>query len=472
MKHRFDLLVVGTGGAGMAAALQAARMGAAVGIAEGGTLGGTCVNVGCIPSKNLIEVAARYHTARTGFPGVAPCTPALEWPAVLRQKEQLVAQLRQSKYADVLASSPMISLLSGRARLLGDGNMQVGEEVYSAPGVVVATGSTPAVPSIPGIEHVQPLDSTTVMALQRVPLSLIVVGAGSVGLELGQMISRFGARVTVLEAQDHVLPGEDETISDALRAWLEEEGLQIHTGMSVVRVERAGDGVVLHASRGGAPERFQAEQLLVAAGRRANTGDSGLEGAGVDFTPSGFVQVDGSMRTSNPDIYAAGDVTGGPAFVYVAAAGGRVAAENAINRLRNGAAAPVRALDLSAVPRVTFTAPQVASVGLTERAARAAGREVVTSVLDLREVSRARVSHDTRGRVMLVADAETGTLLGIHAVAPHAGELMGEATLALRAGLRADDLAEMMHPYLTWGEALKLAAQGFTTDVSTLSCCA
>lgn len=461
----FELLVIGTGGAGVAAAIQAAETGARVGIAEGGTLGGTCVNIGCIPSKNLMEAAAHFHAARKGFPGIAPCEPQLDWRRVIGQKDALVGELRQSKYADVLASYPEIRLLEGQARLLGGGRVRVGDGEYRAPKIVIATGSSPAAPPIPGLAEARPLDSTSVMDLVALPNSMIVLGGSAVGLELGQTFARFGTKVTVVELMPRLLPNEDETISKALQGYLEAEGLEIHTGVTTTRVERDGNDVVVHVKQGSLIGQFRAEQILVAAGRRANTRDMGLEEAAVELTEKGFVKVDAALRTSNPDVYAAGDVTGGPGYVYVAAAGGRVAAENALSEAQ-------RELDLSVVPNVTFTAPQVASVGLAEAKAREAGYNVQVSTLPMEHVPRALVSHDRRGLVKIISEVGSGKLLGVHAVAPNAGEFMGEAALALRFGLTARDLTGTLHPYLTWVESLKLAAQGFARDVTKLSCCA
>ena len=461
----FDLVVIGTGGAGVAAAIQAATMHARVGIAEGGLLGGTCVNVGCIPSKNLIEVAGHYHAARKGFPGIGACSPELNWSAILNQKNALVRQLQEAKYADVLASYPSIKRLEGRARILTGGQIRVGDVEYRARKVIIASGTSPAMPPIPGLASAKPLDSTTVMDLEPLPESMIVLGGSAVGLELGQTFARFGVKVTVVELLPRLLPSEDEAISEALERYLREEGLEIHTGVATTRVERDESGVTLHVREGSLEGQFHASEILVAAGRRPNTRDLGLESIGVEVTEKGFVRVDSYMRTTNPDVFAAGDVTGGPGFVYVAAAGGRVAAENAISREQ-------RELDLSVVPNVTFTSPQVASVGLTENAARAAGHHVEVSALAMEHVPRALVSHDTRGLVKIVAEAGTGRVLGVHAVAPNAGELMGEATLAVRLKLSTRDLTGTLHPYLTWIESLRLAAQGFGSDVTKLSCCA
>ena len=481
----FDLLIIGTGGAGVAAAIQATGAGAKVAIAEGGTLGGTCVNTGCIPSKTLIEAAAHVDAARRGFPGVSPCAPVVDWREVVRQKDALVGELREAKYADVLASYPGVVRLEGRSRLVASTDavvrVRVGDAAaareHVARKVIVATGCTPAPLDLPGADSVDALDSTSAMTLDALPASLIVLGGGPVGVELGQMFARFGVKVILVQRGAHLLPAEDPEIAEVLREALVAEGVEVHTATAAVRVERAGEGqpagVVVHVRQGTLEGQLRAERLLVATGRRPCTRELGLEDVGVALSPNGYIQVDATMRTANPAVYAAGDVTGGPAYVYVAAAGGRVAAENALKALRaeTGSDEP-REFDLSVVPAVTFTSPQVASVGLTEAAARARGHHVDVSTLDMADVPRALVSYDRRGLVKLVSDSGSGRILGIHAVAPHAGELMGEATLAIRFGLTVKDLSGTLHPYLTWGESLKLVAQGGSVGVQKLSCCA
>lgn len=477
----YDVLIIGTGGAGVAAAIQAVGMGAKVGIVEAGTLGGTCVNVGCIPSKNLIAAAAHYHAARQGFPGIERCDPQLDWKAVLRQKNMLVSDLRQAKYADVLASYPGVALLKGRAALVAERGrsvssvgVRVGAKTYVGRKVVIAVGTSPSFPPISGLADIEALDSTTVMDMEELPKSLIVLGGSAVGLELGQTFARFGVKVTIVELMPRLLQSEDEAVSGALQHYLENEGIDIHTGMTTTGVERDGAEIIVHVLHGSLEGTLRAEKLLVATGRRPNTSDIGLEGAGIRLTDRGFVRVDAMMRTSNPNVFAAGDVTGGPGYVYVAAAGGRVAAENAMKSLSPTGVDTddVRKFDLSVVPNVTFTSPQVGSVGLTEADAKAQGIQVQVTQLDMVHVPRSLVSHDTRGFVKLVSEAATGKILGVHAVAPNAGEFMGEAALAVRFGLTARDLSGTLHPYLTWIESMKLAAQGVSMDISKLSCCA
>lgn len=470
----FDILIIGTGGAGVAAAIQAVGMGAKVAIAEEGTLGGTCVNVGCIPSKNLIEAAAHYRSSLTGFQGIAPCEPRLDWRSLIEQKNELVAGLRQAKYADVLASYPGLVVLQGRATLVGSGKTRIGEKEYSARKIILATGGSPARPQVAGLDTVGPLDSRSIMELPELPRSLTVLGGSAVGLELGQAFARFGTKVVIIELLPRLLPNEDETITEELRRCLEEESLEIHTGSRTTRARREGNEIVLDLAEGTLTGELRATHLLVATGRKPNTKNMGLETAGVSLSSRGFVQVDATMRTSNPDVYAAGDVTDGPGYVYIAAAGGRIAAENAVRSLTGEALGDEepRELDLSVVPSLTFTSPQVASVGLTEKKAREAGHNPQVTVMKMDQVPRAIVSRDTRGLVKMVSDAASGKLLGVHAVATNAGEFMGEAALAIRFGLTARDLAGTLHPYLTWVETMKLAAQGFTMDVSRLSCCA
>ncbi len=466
----YDLLIVGTGGAGTAAAIRASELGATVAIAEGAdVVGGTCVNIGCIPSKNLIEAAHHYHTARTAFPGIQPCDPQLAWAEVLRRKREIVDSLRQEKYLDVLSSYEGITLLRGRARLVADGGVRVGEQEVRARKVILATGTRPALPPIPGLAEAGALDSTTAMELERLPRSMIVIGAGAIGLELGQAFSRFGVRVIVIEALDRVVPTEDPDLSAALQRALEAEGIEIHTGVKVTGVTRDEGGYAVQVRDGSLTGEIRAEQLLVATGRAPNTEDLGLENAGVEADRRGFIKVDEFMRTSNPDVFAAGDVTGGPGYVYVAAYGGGIAAQAALSEIAGEEPIPA---DLSTTPRVTFSDPQVAAVGMTEEEARTAGLKPKVTSMPVEYLPRSYVSYRRHGVIKLVADTESDRLLGAHIVAPNAGDIIGEAVLAVRFGLRVQEVVSTLHPYLTWAEGIKLAGQTFTKDVAKLSCCA
>lgn len=465
-KADYDLMVIGGGSAGFAAAIKGAELGAKVALVEAGTIGGTCVNIGCVPSKTLIKAAELcYRAAYPKFEGLAACPPPSDWQRVVQQKDELVAALRQGKYVDVVSVYPNITLLRGHARLAGGRRISLNGTVYSPGKIILATGAHPWAPPIPGLAEAEYLDSTDALGLPSLPASLIVIGAGAIGLELGQLFSRFGVRVMILEGGPHVAGAEEPEIGQALTQYLAEEKVRLCTNTRITRIERAAGEYRVHAEIEGKPETCVAEQLLVATGRRPNTADLGLDAAGIAVGPRGEVVVDEHLRTANQDVYAGGDVIGEPAYVYVAAYSGGLAAENALTGVG-------RVYDLSALPHVIFTDPQVASVGWTEAKARADGKRVKTAVLPLTAVPRALAARDTRGLIKLVAEEGTGKLLGAHVLADQAGEVIQAATLAVKFGLRVQDLVETFHPYLTMVEGLKLAALTFEKDVSKLSCCA
>lgn len=462
----YDLMVIGGGSGGFAAAIKAAELGASVALVEADTIGGTCVNVGCVPSKTLIRSVETYHAAGEGrFRGVPSVPGAIQWPQVIRHKDELVEVMRQAKYVDVLAAYPEITYIKGRARLTGGNGVQINGTSHAPGKIVLATGAHPWAPPIPGLAEAGYLDSAAALALKELPRSMVVIGASAVGLELAQTYARAGTYVSVLEALPRVVPFEEPDIGEALAAYLEGEGMIVRPGVTITQVTKEVGRYRVVFETDEATEVVETEQLLVATGRRANTAGLGLEEAGVALGRRGEIKINAYARTTNPDVYAAGDCTGDPMFVYVAAYQGILAAENALNGDR-------RAQDLSVLPRVTFTDPQVAAVGLTEQQAREEGYDVKTSVLSLEHVPRALAARDTRGLIKLVADAATDRLLGAHVLAAEAGEVIQTAVLALKAGYTTHDLAGTIFPYLTMVEGLKLAAQTFEKDVAKLSCCA
>ncbi|ALA60599.1 mercury(II) reductase [Nitrospira moscoviensis] len=462
----YDLMTIGGGSAAFAAAIKAAELGARVAIVEKGTIGGTCVNIGCVPSKTLIKAAELcYHSAYPRFEGLTACPPPSDWQRVVQQKDELVTALRQGKYVDVAAVYPTITILKGDAMLLGGRHVRVNGTAYEPEKIVVATGSSPWAPPIPGLQEAGFLTSEQALGLETLPASLIIIGGGSIGLEFAQLFTRFGVQVMVLESGPHVARAEEPEIGQALVRYLEDEKVRICTNITINQVERRDGGYFVHTETNGKPEICRAERLLVATGRRPNTGGFGLEAAGVRLGAKGEIMVNDHLQTSNPDIYAAGDCIGDPMYVYVAAYAGGLATENALSGVG-------RVFDLTALPHVTFTDPQIASVGLTERQAREKGLRVHTSLLPLEHVPRARASRNTKGLIKLVAEEETGRLVGAHVLAAEAGEVIQEATLAIRFGLTVQDVADTFHPYLTMVEGLKLAALTFKKDVSKLSCCA
>ncbi|GIK57443.1 MAG: mercury(II) reductase [Chloroflexi bacterium] len=471
--YDYDLMVIGGGSAGFAAAIKAAELGYHTAIVEAGTMGGTCVNVGCVPSKTLIRAVETAHQAGTHrFQGIHTIPGPIEWPQVIAQKDELVTRLRQGKYADVLAGYPDIEYIEGYARLTGKNSVEINGPFDAAQGklytpyrILIATGARPWAPPIEGLAEAGYLDSTAVLDLQERPSSLIVLGANAVGLELAQTYARAGTFVTVVELLPRIAPFEDEAISAALAGYLEEEGLRILTGFATKQVQKENGRYHLTGIHQDKEVTLDAEQLLVATGRRPNTANMGLEENGVKLGRRGEILVDETLRTGNPFVYAAGDVTGQDMFVYVAAYAGGLAAENALNGLSNP-------LDTGYIPRITFTDPQVASAGLTEAQAIERGHNVKVSTLAMSHVPRALAARDTRGLIKLVADADSDRLLGAHILAPEGGELIQTAVLAIRFGITVSQLRQTIFPYLTNVEGIKLALLGFEKDVALLSCCA
>jgi mercuric reductase len=462
--ERFDLAIVGSGGGAFAAAITARERGARVVMIERGTLGGTCVNIGCIPSKTQLHAGELFWQAgHHAFQGIRTRAASVDMPRLVAQKDELVAKFRMEKYADLIDMYGW-ELVRGEASFVDARTLSMGDRAIAADAFVLATGARPAVPPLDGLDGVDYLTSTSLLDLKRLPEHLIVIGAGYVGLELGQLLRHLGSRVTLMQRRERLLAEFDPEIGDAMRHVLTEEGIDVITGVTYVRAEQRGDRKLVTVREGSGELTVEGDALLVATGRSPNSEALKLDLAGVRTGARGEILVDEYLRTSNPKVFAVGDVTLGPQFVYVAAYEGAVAAENALDGKRR--------LDLRAVPRVTFTRPAVATVGLTESAAREAGHDVRTSVLPLDVVPRALVNRDTRGVFKIVADGQTDEVLGVHVVAENAGDVIYGGVLAVRFHLTVKDLTETFAPYLTMSEGLRLAAQNFDRDVSKLSCCA
>jgi mercuric reductase len=465
-KGDFDLAVIGAGSAGFSAAITAAEGGKRVALIGHGTIGGTCVNVGCVPSKTMIRAAEALHGARAAhrFAGLSGDARVDDWAALIAAKNDLVTTLRQKKYADLLPGYDNVTYIDeGPAQLVPRG-VDVGGRRITAPKVIIATGGRPAVPDIPGIAEVPTLDSTSLLELDHLPESLIFLGGGYIGVELAQMMARMGTRVTIV-CRSRLLPRAEPEVSAALMEVLHTEGLTILDGARYEAARREGDRGVLSVTLDGALRDLTADHLVLTTGRRANTEGLGLAEIGVATDARGAIKVGDDMSTTRPGVYAAGDVTDRDQFVYMAAYGAKLAARNAV---LGGA----ERYDNAAMPWVVFTDPQVAGVGLTEAQAHAAGYAVKTSALSLDNVPRALAARDTRGLIKLVADAATDRLLGGVIMAPEGADSVQTLAMALKAGMTTKALGETIFPYLTTVEGLKLAAQTFDKNVAKLSCCA
>jgi mercuric reductase len=465
-ENSYDLAVIGAGSAGFSAAITAADKGAKVALVGHGTIGGTCVNVGCVPSKALIRAVEVLHNARaaTRFDGLSASARLTDWKALVAQKQALVDDLQQAKYADLLPAYETLTYIEGKAAFNAAGTLNVNGTPLNAAKIIIATGARPALPSISGISDVPYLTSTTALELEALPESLMVIGAGYIGAELAQIFARAGVRVTLISRRGLLPEGEPE-ISAALTGYFTDENIQLEKNLAYDRIEDDGEKVTLHANRDGAAISFSAQKVLIATGRAPNTESLNLEGAEIKTTLGGAIVVDAHLQTTRPGVFAAGDVTGRDQFVYMAAYGAKIAARNAMDGTR-------LAYNNAAMPAVVFSDPQVANVGHTEASAKAAGLDIKTSVLTLDNVPRALAARDTRGLIKLVAERSTGRLIGAHILAPEGADSIQTAVMAIKAGMTYEDLGATIFPYLTTVEGLKLAAQTFDMDVKKLSCCA
>lgn len=450
--HDYDLIVLGSGGAAFAAAIRARDSSHRVLMVERGTVGGTCVNVGCIPSKALLVDSVRAR--QVGQPSLADA---------LARKAALVGELRESKYEGLIERYG-IDFRPGGGRIAGPHAVEIDGQRVSARAILIATGARPAVPAVAGLEDAGHLTSTSALDLAEAPARLAVLGANAVGLELGQMLAGFGSQVTFI-ARRGVASRSEPEISTRLRAVLEADGHRVIAPAITTHVVREGAEKVLRGTVAGEPFEVRADEILVATGRIPNTEELGLTEVGVELDGLAAVVVDRHQRTSVPSIYAAGDVTTQPRYVYVAAAAGAAAASNAL-----GLGAEV--LDFRALPQIIFTAPAIAAAGITEEAAIERGFDVETSILPLEAIPRALVDGDTRGLFKLVAERGSGRLLGVSILAEGAPDVIHAAVLAIDRGMTVGELASTWAPYLAMAEGLKLAAQTFDRDVAGLSCCA
>ncbi len=476
MAEEFDLVILGSGSTAFAAALRAAERGKTAVMTEVRTLGGTCVNRGCLPSKNLIEAAKiLYDSKNPRYPGLSPTSMSFDFRALIEQKDAVIEDYRGKKYQSIISGSKNIRIFEGAARFTGPKEVTVNRQVLSAPRFLVATGSSPTVPDVPGLRDTPYLTSDLLTShedieLTELPTSLIIIGGGYIALELGQMFSRFGTSVTILERGEQILSAYEPEIAQSVVEVFREEGIAIHTKTTVSLVQGDERQVVVTLQVDGRQKALKAEKLLVATGRKPNTKHLGLELPGVDLDEGGYVKVNDELRTSAEHVYAAGDVigsyTGSQMATPVGAQDGGIAAENALSGKGS------RKVNHAVIPRAIFTDPQVGVVGLSDEEANAQGYECDCRVIPMSLVPRAGAVRETRGVIKMVADRKTKKVLGVSVHGMNAAEVIHEAAMGLRFGAIIDDFARMLHVYPTMSEALKIAALSYTKDVSKMSCCA
>ncbi len=453
----YDVCIIGSGPGGYVAAIRAAQLGLSALIVERESrLGGVCTLRGCIPTKALLHTADLLEEARHGAEvGVAAREVKLDLSLAMKHKERVVRQ--SSNGVAYLMKKNRIDVATGFGRIAGSGRVSVAaadgtETSYEAKNVLVATGSTPR--SLPGfeIDHKTILSSDSILELTEIPKSLLVIGSGAVGVEFASMFSRFGSKTTVVEILPRIVPIEDEEISRELAASFKRQGIAIYVDTRVERVTKTDGGVeVLARTSGEKTETFRAEKILMAVGRRPLSEGIGLEGPGV-ATEKGYIRVDADMRTNVPGIYAIGDVVPTPWLAHVASAEGVVAVEHMAGR-------ESRPLNYDQVPSCTYCAPEVASIGLTEAAARERGYDVAVGKFPFSAIGKARILNETGGFVKIVAEKKYDEVLGVHIIGPAATELIAEAGAALRLEATSEELVRTIHAHPTLSEAIHEAAE-------------
>ena len=446
----FDLVVIGGGPGGYVAAIRAAQLGLKVACVEGrGALGGTCLNVGCIPSKALLTSSGKYaELSHLAGHGVSVEGASVDVPAMMGRKEKIVGDL--TKGIAFLFKKNGVALIEGWARIPAPGQVQVGDQVIETKNILIATGSEPT--PLPGVEidEVDVLTSTGALELSSVPEHLVVVGAGVIGLELGQVWSRLGAKVTVVEYLDRVLPGIDGEIAKLAQRALSKKGLKFQLGRALQSIEKTDAGLSLTLERVGKDkiEQLEADKVLIAIGRRPVTRGLGLEALGGSVTARGVIEVDETFQTSVPGIYAIGDCVPGPMLAHKAEEDGVACVEMLAGEHGH--------VDYGTVPGVVYTDPEVASVGVTEEALKEAGTEYKVGKFSFMANSRARSSGETDGAVKVLADME-GKILGAHLCGAHGGDLIAELVLAMTKGHTVQEVAASCHAHPSMAEAVKEA---------------
>ncbi|ATG37914.1 dihydrolipoyl dehydrogenase LpdA (plasmid) [Phaeobacter piscinae] len=446
----YDLIVIGGGPGGYVAAIRAAQLGLKVACVEGrGTLGGTCLNVGCIPSKAMLSSSGKYESlSHLAGHGIAIDGARLDLDAMMARKDKIVGDL--TKGIAFLFKKNGVDLIEGWASIPAAGQVQVGDDIHEAKNILIATGSEPT--PLPGvdIDEGDVVSSTGALTLPEVPKHLVVVGAGVIGLELGQVWSRLGAKVTVIEYLDRILPGIDGEIAKLAQRALSKRGLKFQLGRALKFIDRSEDGLTLTLDRVGKDkeEHLVADKVLIAIGRRPVIRGLGLEALGVSINARGFVEVDERFSTSVEGIYAIGDCVPGPMLAHKAEEDGVACVE-----MLAGQAGHV---DYNTVPGIVYTDPEVASVGKTEEALKEAGTDYIVGKFTFMANSRARAQGETDGAVKVLATPE-GQILGAHICGAHGGDLIAELVLAMTKGATVGEVAATCHAHPAMAEAVKEA---------------
>lgn len=472
--NHFDLIIIGGGSAAFAAAIKANELGMTTLMVNGGLpIGGTCVNVGCLPSKHLIRAAEQIHrTSHSSFNGIKACKPETDFQKIIQQKKELVKMMQQKKYLDVVKDFELLKIVEGKAEFLDTKTILVNKkEEYTADKFLIATGASTNVPNIEGLHQAGYLTNVTLFDLEEKPESLTIMGAGYIGLEIAMAYNRFGVKVRIIEFTDRAIRTQMPDISEEIEKHMKNEGIEFYPNYRIDKVERNDTSKIIKGRDVKTGKEFQFIEpghIVVATGTTPNTKELGFEKLGIATLKSGHIIVNEYMQTSIPHIYAAGDCTQNPPYVYTAAYEGNLAVQN----MKACCKEELKPADFTGMPWVIFTDPQIAGAGMDEAEAEKKNSPFEVSKIYLEDVPRYAAALDTRGFIKLIRNPETDKLLGARIVAPDAGEMIMELSMAIKYGITVTELKNSFHPYLTASEGIKLAAITFGKDVAKLSCCA
>lgn len=442
-----ELIIIGYGAAGFAALIRANQLGIKPTLIGYGPLGGTCVNVGCVPSKKVLHEGEIYKLSRKYCNDLFP-----DFFQVFKEEQELVSKLRKTKYEDLLSSYD-VELIEGKAYFISPNQVKVGDKVIEGKKFIIATGSSPKVPDIKGLKETGFWTNVEALNPNKKIESLVIIGGRAQALEFAQMYRRLGAEVAVLQRSKRLLPNWEPEISYEAKKVLEDEGVLVATNVKVKEVRKEGEGKKVITDAG----EVVADEILLATGRKPNV-DLNLEAAGVKLNENGGILVDEELRTTNPNVFAAGDVIGGKMLEPLAARQGTIAVDNAILNAH-------KKIDTLSIPQVIFTEPNIASVGLKESEVENPEVRIVYA----EDIVKANIIRETRGLIKMVT--KDRRILGVHLVMKNGAEVINEAALAIKMRATIDDLIDTIHAFPTMGEALRIAALAFELDVKKMSCC-
>lgn len=465
--QRYDMAIIGGGAGAFAAAIRADELGIKAVMINGGlSLGGTCVNVGCVPSKTLLHAAERISQAsQYSAPGVDMAVERIDFAAAITRELALVEQLRRDKYEQVFKGLRHVTLVEGFARFTTDKTVEVNGQTIESKKFIIATGSKATVPPIEGIQAAGYLTHIEALKLKELPKALAVIGAGPVGLELGQIYSRFGSKVTILQRGNSIMPRVETELTDRLERALTDEGITIVTGAQATKAVLNGGKKVLTYTDEAGEHTLIVDEILLAAGKTPNTASLGLREIGVDVDDKQAIVTSATLQTSLPHIYAVGDVTNLPLRLETTAGKeGTIAVDNAFQSTD-------KSIDYKAVPWAVFTDPAIASVGYTEEDQMKELNACACRTVTFDKVSKALITGRTEGVIRMAIHPETRVVMGVHILAPDAADLIAQAMVHIQNKNTIDDIIDSLPVFPTMSEAIKIAAISFTKDVSKMSCC-